>query len=625
MKERLLRSVRPSPRVLGGAAILTMLTILLVLSAGVLMISAQDVPADEECMVARFNKTKPASVTALNCTSNDVELAVYELVSGPTSCIEGERIDIVVAGDFVATSAERWDVGVFIATDGGNPNSLGGTCYQDFLHPVSTDNTDLDLTGGSGPYFNGEIDEDPEDMCGDIQQGLTNTHVFETISVICQDSDNNNVADVTSCTVWANSRSDGEGKPSCIDEGDVTAETTAKCTCGDVEITGLTVPETAKIEVIKNLEPNTDPGRFNLQIDSTDVVTDVGHLGTTGVISVSAGTEADPGDLHSVGETGYGTTDLGDYNSSIECVLRGTNTVVANCTDCTSTAPWTVLPDQDIVCTITNTLVILTPEIATDPDPDKGIVGDNLQDSATLTGGNNPTGEITFYLYGPDDETCSGTEVYSETVDVSAGGAGTVTGYDSDAIGTYHWVASYSGDDYNYGVDSVCANEPVVIDKAQPTISTVAVTPVTVGEAISDTATIGGLVNPTGLGTITFKLYSDDTCATQVWLNVVSNINADGDYSSDDHIMDDPGTYYWRAFFSGDANNKVVDTPCKDANETSVVDKAQPEISTSAVTPVTVGEAISDTATIDGLVNPTGDGTITFKLYSDDTCATQVW
>ena len=66
------------------------------------------------CMVERFNATKPANTTSLNCTSNDVRLAEYTLLTGPDSCVVGEEITVTLQGEFVATSAERWDVGVFI-------------------------------------------------------------------------------------------------------------------------------------------------------------------------------------------------------------------------------------------------------------------------------------------------------------------------------------------------------------------------------------------------------------------------------------------------------------------------------------------------------------------------------
>ena len=70
-----------------------------------------------------------------------------------------------------------------------------------------------------------------------------------------------------------------------------------------------------------------------------------------------------------------------------------------------------------------------------------------LKDSATLTGGLTPTGTITFDLYAPRGVDGRDTEV------VTVSGNGTYTtpaGYTlpttGTVIGTYQWVASYSGD-----------------------------------------------------------------------------------------------------------------------------------------------------------------------------------
>ena len=311
-----------------------------------------------ECMVERYNATKPADVTDLNCTSNDVQLATYELVTGPSSCIPGEPITVTIKGQFLATSNERWDVGLFVATDGGDPNTLGGQCYNDFLHPVSDDNTDLNLVGGSGPFYNGEITEDPADACGDIQQNTPNYFVTAEIPIICQDSDNDNIADVNSCTVWDNSTSDGSvNKPSCLNELDTTAQTSAKCTCQPMDIVGLEVPESGTIEVVKEVIPADNSGLFNLLIDGQAHASNVGDLGTTGPVTVTAGTNLNPGEDHTVSETAGTGTLLADYDTSIECVDRDTSTFDGGLPlTWTGPGPLTVPvdPDDDIVCTITN-------------------------------------------------------------------------------------------------------------------------------------------------------------------------------------------------------------------------------------------------------------------------------
>ena len=60
-------------------------------------------------------------------------------------------------------------------------------------------------------------------------------------------------------------------------------------------------------------------------------------------------------------------------------------------------------------------------------------------------------------------------------------------------------------------------------------------------------------------------------------------------------------------------NYKPVSTSCGDANESSVVNQAQPGLTTHATTPVTINSPISDTATLSGGFNPTG--TITSHLF----------
>ena len=80
--------------------------------------------------------------------------------------------------------------------------------------------------------------------------------------------------------------------------------------------------------------------------------------------------------------------------------------------------------------------------------------GAELTDSATLAGGFNPTGTITFTLYDPS----STTVVDTETVTVNGNGTySTPTGFTlptGTVTGTYQWVASYSGDANNNPVTS---------------------------------------------------------------------------------------------------------------------------------------------------------------------------
>ena len=130
---------------------------------------------------------------------------------------------------------------------------------------------------------------------------------------------------------------------------------------------------------------------------------------------------------------------------------------------------------------------------------------------------------------------------------------------------------------------------------------------------------------------MTFRLYSDAGCATEIFTSanrpVTPTSATTGTATSATFAPANTGQYFWRAFFSGDANNLAVSGACGAAGETSTVAPAQPAIATLA-TNATVGQPIGDTATVSALSNPiagAGAGTVEFRLYSDAACANQIF
>ncbi len=97
-----------------------------------------------------------------------------------------------------------------------------------------------------------------------------------------------------------------------------------------------------------------------------------------------------------------------------------------------------------------------SPTISTTPLPAAVTLGSapvTLKDTASLTGGYDPTGTITFTLYAPDNPV----PVDTEAVDVNGNGTyGTPAGYTLPATGrltgTYQWDASFSGDLNNQAI-----------------------------------------------------------------------------------------------------------------------------------------------------------------------------
>src|SRR5271166_3314578 len=146
-----------------------------------------------------------------------------------------------------------------------------------------------------------------------------------------------------------------------------------------------------------------------------------------------------------------------------------------------------------------------TPLINTTQMPASAIVGSSIADMATVSGGNNPTGTVTFSLYNNPNAT--GAPLFTDTEPLS-GGTATSTGYTTTATGTDFWVVTYNGDSNNSSVASGTALEPVTITTASPTINTTQQpASATVGNSIADKATVSGGDNPTG--TVTFSLYNN--------------------------------------------------------------------------------------------------------------------
>ncbi len=150
----------------------------------------------------------------------------------------------------------------------------------------------------------------------------------------------------------------------------------------DIVCTITNTRQTGKLEVVKNLSPTNDPGKFNLQIDGTTAGTggNVGDGGTTGERNVNTGT-------HTVGETAGTGTDLDNYTKSIECKAdNGTGAVVAQ-SQTAGPLNVDVTSSSDIVCTITNTRQTGKLEVVKDlnPSSDPGLF--NLQIDGTTRPG----------------------------------------------------------------------------------------------------------------------------------------------------------------------------------------------------------------------------------------------
>ena len=121
------------------------------------------------------------------------------------------------------------------------------------------------------------------------------------------------------------------------------ADITVPVTGGATVTCTYTNAHTASVKVVKSLDPTSDSGKFNLQVNGVTKATDVGNGGTTDFVSVPAGTNP------TVGEIAGTNTSLNDYASSIACT--GDSTASGSGT---SLAVGTLSAGQSATCTITN-------------------------------------------------------------------------------------------------------------------------------------------------------------------------------------------------------------------------------------------------------------------------------
>ncbi len=249
-------------------------------------------------------------------------------------------------------------------------------------------------------------------------------------------------------------------------------------------------------------------------------------------------------------------------------------------------------------------------------------IGTALNDTATVVGGYNPTGNVTFNLYAPSDSTCSATPAWSQTVDLSGTSAVTSGGPAATSLGTYHWTATYNGDTNNKTYTSGCSAEAVVISQKSPSITTVASpTTGTVGldiPSVSDQATATGGYGLNGQS-VSFTLYGPNSCTTATTVTGTAKFNSSGVATySQDWTPSAAGKYYWIASYIGDSNNKGFSTTCGDDNETVTISPVSPSITTVASpTTGTVGldiPSVSDQATATGGYGLNGQS-VSFTLY----------
>jgi SdrD B-like domain len=264
-----------------------------------------------------------------------------------------------------------------------------------------------------------------------------------------------------------------------------------------------------------------------------------------------------------------------------------------------------------------------TPAIVTTQQPASATIGATFKDEATISGlfGESAGGSVRWTLYS--NNKCEGTPLATDGP-VAVDGDGdytTPSGASPATAGTYYWVATYSGDANNKSVSSGCADEPIDVGRGTPGIVTTQ-QPASgaLGANFKDEATISGLSGASAGGSVSWKLYANSKCEGEpIASDGPVPVSGNGEYITPSGATPaQAGTDYWVATYSGDQNNKELQSGC--ADEPISVGQATPAITTKQMPATgTVGNVFKDSATLSGGAG-SPSGTISWKLYSNNAC-----
>ncbi len=239
-----------------------------------------------------------------------------------------------------------------------------------------------------------------------------------------------------------------------------------------------------------------------------------------------------------------------------------------------------------------------------------GVGSAALSDSVTVSGGDNPTGTVTFTLTAPN-----GTTSPLGTVSIAGDGAYNAPTVVATQVGTYTWHASYGGDGLNNGAVDMGINESVTTVAASPTLITSASVSAgnVVGNAIpEDSAVLSGGYQESGPLTFTLTAPNNSVVDTQT-----ITPSGDGTYNtSNTNVATQVGTYTWTVSYAGDSLNNGTHDQGGAAEQVTTL-KASPSLVTTASFKTGSGNVVGTAIPEDSAVLSGGyleSGPLTFTL-----------
>ena len=254
-------------------------------------------------------------------------------------------------------------------------------------------------------------------------------------------------------------------------------------------------------------------------------------------------------------------------------------------------------------------------------------IGSSVHDTSILSSATADAGGTVHYQVFSDSN-CQTLASDAGTIAVVNAVPGDSNAVVFDHAGTFYWQADYSGDAKNGKASSACNLETVTVAANAPSISTTlqsgnqsgATITVLFGSSVSDQATLTG-ASATAGGTVTYTVYSGATCTT-VFANAGTKNVTNGVVPASNPVsFPTPGTYYWKASYSGDADNAPATSVCTD----EVVTVTTPNLNVTKLVATNDGDFGSTSSAMPGdtlnyeiTIGNSGNATATNVPVSDD-------
>jgi hypothetical protein len=274
--------------------------------------------------------------------------------------------------------------------------------------------------------------------------------------------------------------------------------------------------------------------------------------------------------------------------------------------------------------------------------------GSAVTDTATLSGTDafQATGSITYGVYSNSACTTAVSTQKPEPI-MTAGILPPSAPETLTIAGTYYWQATYSGDANDVAYKTPCSSAggvEMVTPMQQPASLTTELSggghigtaiSVPTDTAVTDTASLSGIDASVATGWVTYTVYANSACTTAVFTGTPEQITTRGTPPASASVsLSTPGTYYWQASYSGDANNAAAKSACGTSGDIETVTPAPTAttLTTSLLsaaksgTSITVqaGTPVRDSAHLAGINAAKATGTVTYKVYSNAACSTLV-